>query len=466
MRIHQDSLEVLEQVGFRVGDAECLKILKRAGANVDDQMDEVRLPASMVVEALDEVTKRFSLVAPGGDCFSLPGERSRLISRVKMPKILDYGATRARPPTEQDVINLCQLTNSLSEVDFSYAVDFPSSDVPAEIDVPNTVGLTYAITGNPAVCAPVDEKAGRAWLDIAALAGSGDLKESPGVLVAVCTTGPLRLEAEMGRLFRHVVQRGAPVAAEPMPMAGASAPFTLAGVLLLDNAETLFLLTLANAIRPGAKVTYSALGSIMNMRSANLSMGAPETMLLSSAETALARFYGLSTYRPACYSDSLYSDIQAGIEKTAFTLMVAMSGADLVLMGGSLDNASTLSYEQVVLDHDIWEFANRCITEIEVTDETLALDTVAQVGIGGSYLDEEHTLDWLRSGEHYYGGSFNRSGQPWEEKTMLARAHQRVEDILSQPVEFQAPDRAVERIKEYVRDEARSLGVNPPGWCL
>ena len=466
-RVHKESLRVLENVGVRVADPECVKILKKAGARVDGQSDIVRLPGPMVLNAMEQVTREFELVNANGVRFAMPNDRPRLISRVKMPKILDYGAMEARPPCRQDVINLCQINNALPHVDFSYAVDYPSTDVPPEIDIADTVGLTFAITGNPGVCAPVSEAAGRIWIDIAAAAtGSDDLDQDPGVLVAVCTTGPLQLEAENGRLFRHVVGRGIPIAAEPMPMAGASAPFTLAGALLMDNAESLFLFTLANAIRPGAKVSYSALGTIMNMRSANLSMGAPETMLLASAETAMARFYGLSTYRPTCYSDSYYPDVQSGIEKAAFTVMVLLSGADLVLMGGSLNNADSLSYEQVVIDHDIWELANRCVTEIEVNDETLAYETVAQVGAGGSYLGEDHTLRWLRSGEHYYGGSYNRSGQSGKEHTMLARAHQRVVDILSQPLEFRAPPAAVGRIKQYVRDEARSLGIPAPQWTM
>lgn len=464
-QVHHESLRVLENVGVRVADPECIRILKRAGAAVDGQSEVVRLPVPMVLEALEQVTKQFELANANGDRFPMPGERPRLISRVKMPKILDYGAEIARPPSRQNVINLCQITNSLPQVEFSYAVDYPSCDVPPEIDIADTVGLAYAITGNPGVCAPLSEAAARTWIDISALAmESDDVMSDPGVLVAVCTTSPLQLEAENGALLRHAVTRGIPIAAEPMPMAGASAPFTLAGALLMDNAEALFLFTLANAIRPGAKVSYSALGSIMNMQNANISMGSPETMLLASAETAMARFYGMSTYRPACYSDSYYPDVQAGIEKTAYTLMTMLSGADLILMGGSLNNADILTYEQVVIDHDVWELVDRCVHEIAVSKETLAYETIVQAGVGGSFLGSEHTIRWLRSGEHYYGGSYNRSGQSGEESSMLARTHQRVQRILGQPLAFATPPAAVERIKQYVRDEAKSLGVNIPEW--
>ena len=464
-RVYHEALRVLEHVGVRVADPECVHILRRAGARVDGPSDIVHLPATMVTEALAQVTKQFDLVRPDGARYRLPSEQPRLITRVKMPQILDYGALQPRQPRRQDVINLARLAGGLRCVEFSYAVDFPSSDVDARLDVADTVGLMYAIAGNPGICAPVSLDAGRAWLDIAqAACPSGDLARDPTVLVAICTTGPLQLEAENGRLLRHVVGRGVPLAAEPMPMAGGSAPFTLAGALMLGAAEALFLFTLANAICPGAKVTYSALGTIMNMSAGNVSMAAPESMLLSSAETAMARYLGLSTYRPSCYSDSCYPDIQAGIEKAAFALMVALSGADLVLMGGSLNNANALSYEQVVIDHDVWELAMRCRREIEVSDETLDYADVAGVGPGGSFIGTEHTLRWLRSGEHLYGGTFNRSGQLGEENTMLARAHRRVEDILSRPLAFAAPPAAVQRIRDYLRGEARRLGVEPPAW--
>ena len=111
-------------------------------------------------------------------------------------------------------------------------------------------------------------------------------------------------------------------------------------------------------------------------------------------------------------------------------------------MGGPLDNAGHHSYEQVVIDHDIWEMAQRLTREIVVDDETLAYDLIAQVGPGGSFLGQSHTRRHIQAGEHYYGGSFNHTGRAGEEYTMLARAHERVEEILARPFEYGAPPAA------------------------
>ncbi len=464
-RIHRESLRILETIGVRIENAECKAILEKAGARAVGQSDILTLPTPMVLEAMDQITKKFELVHPTGERFWVPDTKPRVGTRVKMPKILEYGATDCRPPCRQDVINLCQITNALPKAEFTVAIQFPSSDVPPEIDIADTLGLVFAVTGKLSMCGPGTVEDARVSLDVAQVAvGSNNPERDPGTWIAVNTTSPLVLGAREGGIVLHVVGRHVPIDVEPMPIAGVATPFTLAGTLAVGNAETLFLCTLANAIWPGAKIIHSTCGSIMNMKTANLSMGAAETCLLSSGELALAQFYGFATYRMGGYSDSHYPDIQAGIEKAFATLILAQSNADLIAMGGPFNNASHQSYEQVVIDHDIWEMAERIATEIEVNDATLAYDTVAKVGPGGSYMAESHTLRFVRSGEHYYGGSFNHTGLPGEENTMLTRAHQRVERILSQPFNFCAPPQAVQRVKQYVRDHARARNVAPPQW--
>ena len=466
-RVHQESLWILENIGVRVDDPGCELILKRAGATSGDQSGVVLLPVAMVETALAEIRKDFRLVHPSGEPFWATGGPPEVGTRVKMPGILDYGATECRPPRRQDVIDLCRLTNALEGADFTCPITYPSSDVPPEIDVIDTLGLCLAVTGKMACLGPSTEEGARAELDmVAAASGDDDFERTPATWVAVNTTSPLVLGAREGAIIRHVVGRHVTIDVEPMAVSGASTPFTLAGTLAVENAETLFLCTLANAIWPGARVIHSTCGSSMNMRAANLSMGGPETCLLSSAELAMAHHYGLPTYRMGGYSDAYYPDVQAGIEKTAATLLLQFSGVDLVTMGGPLDHAGHLSYEQLVIDHDIWQLVQRLGREIEVNEATLAREAVRRVPHGGSYIDEEHTYEWLRSGEHFYSGSFAHSGLSGEANTMLAAAHERVVEILSKPVVFEAPPDMLARIKEHVRDYSRSVGVDAPDWTL
>jgi trimethylamine--corrinoid protein Co-methyltransferase len=464
-RIHTDSLRLLENVGVRVENAGCRDVLLRAGAKGTGQTDVVRLPAAMVAEALAEVTKSFELVHPGGKRFTTPDGHQHAGVRVKMPKVLDYGASELRPPRRQDVIDLCRVANALPGAEFSVAIQYPCSDVPGEIDVADSLGLVLAITGKLSLCAPGNVDDARTSLDLAMVAaGTDDLGRDPATWVEINTTTPLTLGDREGSIILHVVGRRCPVDLGPMPVAGVATPATLAGNLLLGNAEMLFLVTLANAICPGVKVLHATTGSLMNMRTAYLSMGSAETCLISSGEIALAKYYGMPSTRMAGYSDSQWPDVQAGVEKAMAILTLAQSEADFVTMGGPLDNAGHHSYEQVVIDHDIWEMAQRLTREIVVDDDTLAYDLIAEAGPGASFLGSKHTRRHVQAGEHYYGGSFNHIGRTGEEYTMLARAHARVEEILAQPFEYMAPSDTVRRVKDYVREHARDKKVPAPDW--
>jgi len=382
-----------------------------------------------------------------------------------MPKVLDYGATECRPPRRQDVIDLSRVANALPGAEFTVAIQYPCSDVPAEIDVADSLGLVLAVTGKLSLCAPGNVDDARTSLDLAMVAtGSDDMDHDPGIWAEINTTTPLTLGDREGSIILHVVGRHCPVDLCPMPVAGVATPATLAGNLLLGNAEMLFLCTLANAIWPGAKVLHATTGSVMNMRTAYLSMGSVETCLISSGEMALAKYYGMPTTRMGGYSDSQWPDVQAGIEKAFAILTLAQSEADFVTMGGPLDNAAHHSYEQVIIDHDIWEAAQRLTTEIVVDEDTLAYDLIEKVGPGGSFLGERHTRKYVQAGEHYYGGSFNHSGRMGDEYTMLARAHERVEEILARPFEYAAPPDVVRRIKDYVRNHAHEKNVAAPEW--
>ncbi len=466
-RIQADSLRLLEEVGVYVGDPGCRQILKRAGARVVGQTGTVRLPKQMVLEAVDQLTGSFDLFDLHGGPLTLPCERPKAGSRVRMPRFLEYRAKESRQVRRQDSINLCRLTSALPRYEWSVVIDAPACDGLPEMDYAETMALANAIMGHPVLTAPTTEAGMQVCIELATAASAGgDIDRAPSLLVCVNTTSPLQMASEECRVLRCAVAAGVPIDVEPMTAAGATTPFTLAGTLMVENAEVLFMLCLANTVRPGAKVMESTVGSIMNMKGANLSLAAPEALLLASAEAALTRLHGLPVMRMGGYSDPYYLDIQTGIEKAAFTLMIVLSGADMVLMGGPLRLAAHQSYESLVIDHDIWEFVDRCTTEIVVDNESLAYETAVQVGIGGSYFETKHTLRWLRSGEHYYGGSFDRSGRPGEEYTMLARAHERVEEILAQPLTYGAPPDAVERIKQYLRDRARSVGAAAPDWAL
>lgn len=464
-KIQSDALHLLEEVGISVGDPATVNLLARAGARPVGDSGVVRFPKEMILEYVSQTSRRYDLVDLWDKHTTLPCARPAAGSRLKMPKELDFGAETNRQVRRQDLINHARVTSVLPRMEWSLIIDCPSSDVDPAIDFTDALGLAYAITGNTVMTAPTTPDGMAMAIDLAmAASGAASLDEFTNLLVCVNTTSPLQMAAEECKVLRCAVENGVPIDVEPMTAAGASTPFTLAGTLMVEHAEVLYMVCLANVIRPGAKVMASTVGSVLNMKVPNLSLAAPESMLLASAEAAMTRLIDIPVMRMGGYTDAYYLDVQSGIEKAVFTYIIALSGADLVLMGGPLSDAAHQSSESIVIDHDVWELVERLVREIDVNDETLAYETAVQTGIGGSHLANDHTLKWLRSGEHYYGGSYNRTGRSGDEYSMLARAHKRVEDALKKPFRFKAPPASVERIHRFIQERAQAQGIKAPQW--
>ena len=452
-RIDEATLRLLDKTGLAVYDRELCALLARAGARVDDEGGLVCLPPQLVCEALAQAPRCFEVVGRDGCRLAFPASKTYQMSRGKMPQMLDYEARQVHVPTCQEVADLVRLNQALPSVDLVCVVDCPTADVPETLNWVTTAETVYLNALKPLVIAPIHRESAEVWVEMGEEAIGAPMLSMPTAIVTISTTA-LQLDADSAQALVYCVRKGLPLLTLPIPMAGAVAPFTLAGTLLAQNVEALFLLTAAQVIRPGAPVIYGGIGHVMNMRTGHISFGSPELPLCNAVIIALARHYGLPSYNATGYTDSALPDYQAGAEKMLSIFGTLLSGADVALVG-TLDNSRSTSPEIVVMDHDLWEAAERATREIEVNDDTLAEEVIARLGPGRSYLGEEHTLRWLRSGEHYYGGTFNRKGGLDDSKTMLARARARATELIAKPSVVPAP--IADRVRAYTRDRRSAL---------
>lgn len=450
IKIDEASLRLLDKTGLAVHDPELRALLARAGARVDDDQKMVHLPPEMVQEALAQAPRRFEVAGRDGNGQRLvfPAPDTYQMSRGKMPMMLDYEHRETHPPLLQEVTDLLRLNQALPAVDCVYMVDCSTADVSAATNWLATAQAAYLNTLKPLVIAPIHRESAEVWVEMGEAAMAVPMLSVPTAIVTISTTS-LQLDADSAQALTYCVRKGLPLLTLPIPMAGAVAPFTLAGTLLTQNVEVLFLLTAAQVIRPGAPVIYGGIGHVMNMRYGRISFGSPELPLCNAGIVALARHYDLPGYNATGYTDSALPDFQSGAEKMLSIYTTLLSGADIALVG-TLDNSASTSPEIVVMDHDLWEAAARATREVEVNEDTLAEELVAQVGPGGNYMGEEHTRRWLRSGEHYYGGTFNREGGLDDAKTMLARARTKARELIVQP--SVVPEAMADRIRAYVQD--------------
>jgi trimethylamine--corrinoid protein Co-methyltransferase len=276
----------------------------------------------------------------------------------------------------------------------------------------------------------------QAWKLASFIAGGADkLKERPFVSVITNPISPLIVDSETLAILKFCAVNGIPVTCAPAPIAGATAPITLAGTLCQMHAEALAGAALTQLFAPGAKVLYGAVPSTMDLRHMDHAMGSVEVSMMNASAVRLAHYRHLPIYASAGVTEAKTPDIQAGCEKSFSNLLVAINGADLIhLAAGMLDSGNTISYAQFIIDNEIIGMVYRILNGIRTNKETVAYDTIKKVAPGGNYVMEDHTVEHMME-EFFYPGLCVRSTFDTWEKTrrpnMVGHAEERVKEILA-----------------------------------
>jgi trimethylamine--corrinoid protein Co-methyltransferase len=274
------------------------------------------------------------------------------------------------------------------------------SDVPiATSDRRSFLAMTEN-TAKPLVFTAWDE---HGLADIIAMAetiagGAAELALKPFLLAYLEPTSPLQHSGPVLRKMLMMADHGLPFVYAPGMVEGGSAPMTPAGSLALATAEVLSGLTIAQLRRRGTPFVFGSGSGPLDMRTMASPYSGPEGLLHCMAVAELANcFYHLPTWSYAGCSDSKLPDIQAGIESALWILWTALSGANLVHDIGYVESGLTCSYEMIVVCDEIISLVRRLMAGIEITPETLGLDTIDKVGPGGHFLDTDHTQRHFRS---------------------------------------------------------------------
>jgi len=398
-RIHNATLDVLENTGVRFLSKDAQRILGDAGARVRDD-GVCFFPPYIIERAIRETPAQFTRypldpklppVRMGGDHFHI--SPSSLILNV-----LDLETGRHRPGTIKDMRDFLRLGDALP----NYAVNNPgvwAQDVPPPLFQAYYVAATHFNTGKSAPGGDILTKQHADDVMLLHEITLGDRKELGRKKTYYFTACPVSALTwgENVISFIEAAKLGAPVGLMPMPFAGSCHPVTLAGLIVQMNAEILAALVLVQTVNPGNPVLYQVFPGVMDMRAATHSFGCPETALVCAGGAQLARHYRIPVDTITGYVDSKVPDAQAGFEKMQVALLPALAGSNFIsLYGGSLDFGETISFEQLVIDDEIAGNVLRCRRGIGVSEETLAVDLIAKVGHGGNYLTEDHTLEHFR----------------------------------------------------------------------
>jgi trimethylamine--corrinoid protein Co-methyltransferase len=227
--------------------------------------------------------------------------------------------------------------------------------------------------------------------------GKDAYQERPLITHHCCPViSPLTMDVDSTESLIYLVEQELPIYGTIVPNAGLTAPMTLIGNLALGNAEFLAAAILMQMIRSGTPLIYAVLSTVADLRSGAYTPGAIETGLMQMAHSQMAQYYKVPSGGYIGLTNAHLNDAQCGYETGMNTTGAVLAGSDMLNMGGLLDSLMAFDFAKAVIDNEIALMLKRMVGFPKVDDEKLALDIIAQVGPGGSFMEAPHTFAHMR----------------------------------------------------------------------
>jgi trimethylamine--corrinoid protein Co-methyltransferase len=444
-QIHAASMEILATVGVKVDYPVARRIFAEAGAAVDEAAQTVRLPESLVMQAVARAPSRFRLYGADASFSVEVGSGEPVFAALGTPTSnLDLETGAYRPSTLKDLENHIKLINAARHI-HNTQMDVWPTDIPMTTIHAEAIWLWAHHSRKPFGLGCYAYRPTLDMMEMMALAcgGKAEMQARPRFFGICSTISPLQMTQIQLEGMLICAEYGQPVTMAPEAIAGMTAPATLAGLLAQENANTLAHITLAQLFRPGAPVLYGTVSTIANMRNGTVALGAVETGLITAASAQLAKFYGLPIRSVGATTEAKREDYQAGFERFATLLPAVLSGVDYITCAGTLDSSMLESDALLVLDDETIGAALRIRRGVEVNAGTLALEVIRRVNYAGNYLTEEHTVQNYRK-EHFIPQMLVRETyDSWDKaggKSALDNAREKARQILAnhQPLTLDA----------------------------
>jgi trimethylamine--corrinoid protein Co-methyltransferase len=399
LRIHTASLDVIETCGIRFPSKRALDLWEAHGALVDRNSSIVKVPGHIIEEALKLAPPKYDLAARNHEQdLPLDGNHVFLGTDGCGVEVLDINSGKRRMSCWQDVADIARIGDALEEIAFHW-VAVSAQDYPAE-----TRGLheLRAIWENSTKHVQT-ESIYNAWeaeaaVEMAAtIAGTKEaLRKRPVLSIMQCTAPPLGQDGGSVDAALIGAEAGLPVGFMTMAACLTTGPATMAGTLVVGNAEVISATALIQLAFPGAPVFYAAAQTASDLRTGAYTGGGPEDFLFGAAQNKLSDFYNIPLSMGSFATGAKEPNWHAGVENSLSTLMASLVMSDMLLGVGLLHGSRIWSYAQMLMDCEIFSIIHKVMQGIVVDDETLALDVIKSVGPGGNFLSQKHTLKHMR----------------------------------------------------------------------
>ncbi len=456
-KVHRAVMEVIEEVGFQVNSEAALNIFEEAGAHVDRERRNVRVPAEMAMKLIETAPSEIMLCGQDKQHDILLGGQRVYAGTGGTALYVYYPKTGERQlATLDDLKRIAKLVDQLDNIHLFMLPTYPNELPVEQIDVnrffagldnttKHVMGGVYTLEGVKQVIRMGEIVAGSAEM----------LRQRPLLSMITCSISPLKMDMHYGDLVVAIAQAGVPLVCPAEPLCGATSPVTLAGNLVIQTTDSLMGVMLAQIINPGTPVIFGSVASNADFGDFKYLAGSIEMGLLNAAGAQMAQFYKLPFYATGGMTDSKVVDAQCGYESALTGLLCALAGANFIHdAAGLMEFALAVCYEKFVIDNEILGMVMRAVEGIKVDEDTLAVDLIKQVGPSGIFVSARHTRRHMRS-EHYHPSLSERnSRETWEArgaKSTLERAAEKVELLIGNH-NWSLPDEVKQRVLSEISD--------------
>ena len=463
--LHDCTLKVLERTGVRFDSAAARSALAEASCRIDEDTSVVRFPRDLVEWALAKLRSDVLLAArdPVKDAV-LDGSHTVVVPAGICPYVRDEASGERRDASLEDLAAFGRVCDELDEIGalwFPVVPDTATCGTAVDLVSLATLLATTSKHIQGQLVRPADVPVAQELL--AAACPDEDLRKRPIFSSLYCPVSPMVHEAEPIEAALAMVAAGIPLLVITLPLAGGTAPVTLAGAMVQNMAETLSAVVLFKLANEDCPLILAGTTALMDLASGAFATSVPEIALLNAAHVEWLYSYGAPAMSVGYPTDSFGFSHRAGVESMGYGTLTRLARPDMMLGPGNMAAGTVMSLTKLVFDCDLLSYSARLLAGIQIDEEHALLDAIDQVGPGGNHLEREETLAFLRRREHWRPRLLARTtyedwlrGPPDE----MRHAADRVKELLGRRASQPLPEGALGRMKQVLLDarpEARAV---------
>jgi trimethylamine--corrinoid protein Co-methyltransferase len=469
-RIHEASLEILEDVGLLVRYEKARTIFARHGCIVDSEKNIIKFPRAVVEKYRKMMPPTFTFRGrdPKYDR-TIPQDSPVIVTGSSAPNILDPVTGQERRGRSDDIARIAHLVNELPGYDI-FSVSVLADDAP---DDQFTLARLYPALKyclKPVRISSKDLDDAKKVLRLGVLIAGSDeaYRERPFITHHYCpVVSPLTMDHLSTEATVFFAEQQLPVYPTIVPNAGLTSPMSLAGTVAQGNAEFLAVAVLMQMVREGTPLIYATLPTVADMRTGAYASGGIECGMLHMAHAQMAHLYNIPCGGYVGLTNSKINDAQSGYETGMSNTAGVLAGMDMLNMGGLLEALKVFDFAKTVIDDEIAQMLKRLKRGVEFSEENLALDVIKKIGPAGSFIVEPHTMKNMKKAALLTKLSDRDTRTQWQKNGALdthARAMTRVRDILSHDSTALFSPEVNARIRAEYTDLIPGKLEMPEGW--